>query len=80
MKNTQKTKPWYKSKTLWVNALAAALAALEASTGALKPALGDKGLYVAIAVGLPVINAALRAATTQPLGKRNGRTAGNDNP
>lgn len=60
-------KPWYTSKTLIINALAAALATLEASTGILKPVLGNGGLYVALAVGLPVVNAVLRAVTTEAL-------------
>jgi hypothetical protein len=62
-------KPWYKSKIILVNAVAAALAALEASTGVLRPALGEGTFYMLIAVGLPVINAVLRTVTTQPLGK-----------
>ncbi|PIQ23490.1 hypothetical protein COW36_09115 [bacterium (Candidatus Blackallbacteria) CG17_big_fil_post_rev_8_21_14_2_50_48_46] len=61
-------KPWYKSKTILVNAVAAALTALEASTGMLKPILGDS-FYLIVAVGLPVVNAMLRTVTTQPLGK-----------
>lgn len=70
-------KPWYTSKTLIINALAAALATLEASTGILKPLLGDGGLYVALAVGLPVVNAVLRAVTTEPLA---GKKAAGDIP
>lgn len=62
-------KPWYKSKTIIINALAAALTALEASTGMLKPILGDS-FYLIVAVGLPVVNAMLRTVTTQPLGKQ----------
>jgi hypothetical protein len=57
-------KPWYKSKTLWVNILVAVLATLEASTGLLQPYLPNHW-YVAVAVGLPVINVVLRIITTQ---------------
>lgn len=57
-------KHWAKSRTLWVNAVAAALVALEASTGMLQPHL-PVNLYTAVAVGLPVINAALRVLTNQ---------------
>lgn len=64
----QQPKPWYQSRVIILNAVAAALTALEASTGVLKPVLGD-GFYVLMAVGLPVLNAALRAVTSQPLGK-----------
>lgn len=57
-------KHWAKSRTLWVNAGAAALVALEAGTGMLQPHL-PVNLYTAVAIGLPVINAALRVLTTQ---------------
>lgn len=60
------TKPWYQSKTLRINAIAAALVALEAGTGMLQPYL-SVNLYAAVAVGLPVINAVLRVITTQGL-------------
>ncbi len=59
-------KCWWKSRTLWVNAIAAALVALEASTGVLQPRL-PVNLYAALAVALPVINAVLRVLTTQAL-------------
>lgn len=61
-------KPWYTSKTLWVNTLAAVLVALEATTGALKPLL-PVDLYTSLAVALPLVNAALRVITTQGIGK-----------
>ena len=57
-------KHWTKSRTLWINATAAALVALEAGTGMLQPHL-PVNLYTAVAVVLPVINAALRVLTTQ---------------
>jgi hypothetical protein len=60
------TKPWWTSKTLVVNAVAAGLVALEAGTGMLQPLL-PVNLYSAIAVGLPVVNAVLRIVTTQAL-------------
>ena len=61
-------KAWYKSKTLWVNLVAAMLMALEAGTGLLKPYMAE-AFWVAMAVGLPVVNAVLRIITTQALGK-----------
>lgn len=61
-----KTKPWYKSKTLFLNALAGALIALELKLGLLQPYL-PVNVYAAFAVGLPVINAVLRVVTTQAL-------------
>ena len=63
-------KPWYTSKTIWVNIVVAVLASLEATTGILKPYLPDHW-YVFLAVGLPVINIVLRIVTTQGIGKTN---------
>ena len=59
-------KPWYQSKTIIVNAIAAALVALEAGTGLLQPHLPGN-FYAIIAVGLPVVNAVLRVITTTAL-------------
>ena len=56
-------KAWWKSKTLWVNAVAAMLVALEAGTGVLQTLL-PVNLYTVLAVGLPIINALLRVITT----------------
>ena len=56
-------KAWWKSKTLWVNAVAAMLVALEAGTGVLQPLL-PVNLYTVLAVGLPIINALLLVITT----------------
>lgn len=64
----KETKNWWESKTLIVNAAAAGLVALEASTGVLKPILGDQ-FYMIMAGVLPVVNAVLRVVTTQPVGK-----------
>jgi hypothetical protein len=61
-------KVWYKSKTLWVNAGAAALMALEATTSLLKPYMAQE-FWVAMAVGLPIVNAVLRIVTTEGLKK-----------
>ena len=63
-------KPWYTSKTIWVNIAVAILASLEATTGLLKPYLPDHW-YVVLAVALPVVNIFLRVITTQPIGKAN---------
>lgn len=62
-------KPWWKSRMLQVNALAAGLVALEAGTGLLQPVL-PVNFYTAVAVALPVINAVLRVVTTQALTRR----------
>lgn len=67
----QPLKMWWQSRTLRVNAIAAALVAFEAGSGLLQPLL-PVNLYTAIAVGLPVINAVLRVITTQGLAMRGG--------
>ena len=59
-------KPWYQSKTIIVNAIVAALVALEAGTELLQPYLPGN-FYAIIAVGLPVVNAILRVITTTAL-------------
>lgn len=59
-------KPWWKSKTLWVNITIAVLASLEATTGLLQPYLPEHW-YVVVAVGLPIINVVLRVITTEGL-------------
>lgn len=57
-------KPWYRSRTLWFNALVAGLAALEATWGAFQGVLrGD--VYAWLLAVLTVGNAILRVITTQ---------------
>ena len=70
-------KPWYRSRTLRVNALAAALVALEATSGLLQPHM-QVNFYLGMAVVLPVINAVLRVITTQTLVMRNPHNADGD--
>lgn len=57
-------KPWYESKTIWFNAIAAFLAALEGSVGGLQPVLGEHAMAI-IGTLLPAINIALRTVTSQ---------------
>jgi len=61
-------KPWWKSRTLWFNALVLALTAAETQINVLQGALPG-GLFPWVAFGLPVVNAALRFITAQGLGK-----------
>lgn len=63
-------KPWYMSKTLWVNTVVAALVALEAGTGLLQPFM-PANFYAMVAVGLPVVNSILRVVTSTALGGTN---------
>ncbi|MCG8991464.1 hypothetical protein LH427_04795 [Laribacter hongkongensis] len=57
-------KRWFTSKTLWLNAVAAGLVALEAGWGMLQPML-PVNFYTLMAVVLPVANATLRVLTSQ---------------
>lgn len=57
-------KPWWRSRTLWLNALVLALAAAEAQVGVLQPWL-PVNVFALIAFCLPVANALLRFATVQ---------------
>lgn len=61
-------KPWYKSKTLWFNALAIMLAAAETQFHVLQGALPG-GLFTWLAFALPVANAALRFITSTAVGR-----------
>lgn len=65
-------KCWWKSRTLWFNAFAAGLVALEAATGILQPRL-PVNFYTALAVALPVVNAMLRVITTQAIALKGGQ-------
>lgn len=61
-------KKWWKSKTLWFNAIMGALVALEASLGQLSTIL-PANWYIVISIVLPVGNAILRVASTTELTK-----------
>lgn len=56
-------KPWYRSRTLWFNAIVLALAAAEQQLGVLQGVLPG-GLYAWLAFVLPIGNAVLRFITT----------------
>lgn len=62
-------KKWYKSKTIWLNVIVGALVALESTTSYLQGHIQEK-FYIAIAIGLPVVNAMLRSVTNQPISYR----------
>ena len=61
-------KPWYKSKTIWFNAIIAGLVALEASFSAMQGFLPANVYGIAVTV-LAVGNAMLRIVTTQGIAK-----------
>jgi len=58
------TKRWYRSKTLWFNALVAALAALEASAHFMQPYIAGNVYGYGLTL-LTVGNATLRIVSTQ---------------
>lgn len=59
-------KPWWQSRTLWLNLIAAVLIALEAQFSMLQPFLPGN-VYAWVAVGLTAANAALRIITAAPI-------------
>jgi hypothetical protein len=59
-------KRWWKSKTLWVNAVFAATTIAEANLGLLQGALGPKS-YLGVMGAMAFVNCILRVITTQPI-------------
>ncbi len=62
-------KPWYQSKTLWLNALAAALVVVEANFSLLQAELGNQA-YIASMGALAAANLVLRSITREGLNFR----------
>jgi len=63
---TDNTKPWYRSRMLWFNALAAVLLVIEQQIGLLKPFMGNE-TYAAFALAVMSVNAVLRVVTSMGL-------------
>jgi hypothetical protein len=61
-------KHWSRSKTIWVNAVIAALASFESVTGFLQPYV-PVNIYALISITLPIINSVLRVITTKGISK-----------
>lgn len=57
-------KPWWKSRTIWLNAIVLGLAAAEANLRLLEPML-EVDVYRLLAFALPVLNAMMRLVTTE---------------
>lgn len=57
-------KKWWKSKTIWLNALVAVLAVAADSVAILQPILPEN-FFPVVAFGLPLVNVFLRVITTQ---------------
>ena len=62
-------KPWWKSKTMILNLVAAALLAAEPQFHLLQSVLPGNA-YAVLAIALTVANAVLRVVTTQPVRMR----------
>ena len=62
------SKPWYTSRTLWVNTLTVigAMIGLVASN-ATELSLDPQGVLILTGIALPLVNMLLRAITSQPL-------------
>ncbi|MDP2008221.1 MAG: hypothetical protein Q8K45_21325 [Rubrivivax sp.] len=66
VKFTPAAKPWWKSKTVWANALVLLLAAAETQLNVLQPLL-PVNVYALVAFVLPVLNLWLRGVTALAL-------------
>lgn len=61
-------KKWYKSKTLWFNAVAGGLLILEQNLPAIQPFLPPH-ISAVLSIAIPVVNIVLRHYTTQGIEK-----------
>ena len=61
-------KQWWKSKTLWLNAILAAGTVIEANLGTVQALLGPT-YYLTLIGATAALNAVLRVVTSEPLGK-----------
>lgn len=66
LSSIDQSKPWWQSKTLWVNVVVLSLAAAEDHLGLLQPLL-PVNFYQLVAFALPVVNTALRFISTTGL-------------
>lgn len=69
----RRCKPWYRSKTVLLNAAALVLAIAEVNLGVLQPLL-PVNVYALLAFLLPIANGLLRMVTNQPVALRPART------
>lgn len=59
-------KPWWQSKTIWLNLISALLIALELKFDLLQPLL-PSNVYAWLAVAITVANGVLRVVTSAPI-------------
>lgn len=62
----QAAKPWWKSRTIWLNLLVLLLAAAETKLQVLQPLL-PVNVYALVAFCLPLVNLAMRVVTQQAI-------------
>lgn len=61
-------KPWWKSRTIWINVAMLMLAAAESQLNLLQGVLPG-GVFTWLAFALPVVNAGMRFITSTAVGK-----------
>lgn len=61
-RSNQRSKPWWKSKTMWAAAIAAAVPYIPAVTAHLSPPAG---------AAIAIVFAILRVVTKEPIGRKN---------
>ena len=77
MTDKKQPKPWWESKTIWLNVLVGVVGVVEAATDALKPVLPPEtlgGLVTAVALA----NVVLRTVTKTPVAKKKPSAASPD--
>jgi hypothetical protein len=67
--DTNETKPWWKSKTIWFNIIVALLAVAEAQSAQLAQ-MFTPHVYAYISVGVAAVNTALRIVTTAAINSK----------
>jgi hypothetical protein len=72
METTTKTKPWWKSRILWLNFIAASLAALDAMSSVVRETIAGYGFDNAgptLIIIVSILNVFFRLITTTTIGK-----------
>lgn len=73
--NHSEPKPWYKSKTVWLNGAVVAVGMATAAEPHIRPFVSAEAFGL-ITAGIGIANAALRFVTKKPIGTNTGVRAG----